>query len=593
VPIIADALKRLEYRGYDSTGIASFQKGKIERRRATGKLENLQALLDTDPLVGDIGIGHTRWATHGAPTLENAHPHAAAKVAVVHNGIIENYLQLRHKLEVGGAVFTSQTDTEVIAHLAQSHLDAGLRPSEAARATVAALTGAFGIVMLFEEQPDMLFATRRGSPLAIGKGDGEMFIGSDAIALAPLTQEIIYLEEGDFASISHTEIAIRDATGVFVHRPTKVISMDVSLAQKGAYRHWMRKEIDEQKTVVADTVRHYLSSDFSDIALPEGIDLGCYDRILLVGCGTAYYAGMTAKYWIEKYARIPVDIDVASEFRYREPPIPANTLAIFISQSGETADTLAALRYVSGKAKTILSIVNATESSIARESDIVLPILCGPEIGVASTKAFTCQLAVLALIALAAARSKGTLTDAAFKTHLLALRSTSSRIADIIVNEPNIKHVARKMSDDTDAIFLGRGIMTPIALEGALKLKEISYIHAEGYPSGELKHGPIALIDKNMPVIVLSPNDALIEKSTSNTQEVIARGGKIILVGPAVAARAAGNGIWQHICLQDGPEITMPIVYSVVMQMLSYHVALAKGTDVDQPRNLAKSVSVE
>jgi glucosamine--fructose-6-phosphate aminotransferase (isomerizing) len=355
----------------------------------------------------------------------------------------------------------------------------------------------------------------------------------------------------------------------------------------------MRKEIDEQKTVIADTVRHYLSSDFKSIVFPEDIDLSRYDRILLVGCGTAFYAATTARYWIEKYARIPVDLDVASEFRYREPPIPAKTLAIFISQSGETADTLAALRYVTGKAETVLSVVNATESSIARESDVVLPILCGPEIGVASTKAFTCQLSVLALIALETGRAKGTLSEDDFTKHLQALRTASPRIADVILTEPHIKDVANKLVDATDAIFLGRGIMTPIAMEGALKLKEISYIHAEGYASGELKHGPIALIDNNMPVVVLSPNDTLIEKSTSNTQEVIARGGKIVLVGPNIAAQAVGDKIWQHICIQDGPEITAPIEYSVVMQLLSYHVALAKGTDVDQPRNLAKSVSVE
>jgi len=592
-PLIAEALKRLEYRGYDSAGIATLVKGKIERRRATGKLANLAKALSTKPLPGTVGIGHTRWATHGAPTLKNAHPHTSDNVAVVHNGIIENHQELRNVLQAIGVFFSSDTDTEVIAHLAQHHIDQGLSPARAARATVASLKGAFAIVLMFEHQPDSLFVARCGSPLAIGLGDGEMFVGSDALALAPVTKRIIYLEEGDFAEITSNTVKIEDADGVAVQRPVKTVSIDVSTSEKGTYQHFMRKEIDEQKKVIADTVRHYLSADFSTTAFQQELDFNRCERILLIGCGTAFYAGLTARYWFEKYAQIPVDIDVASEFRYRMPPVPANTLAIFLSQSGETADTLAALRYARKKVGTIVSIVNATESSIARESDIVFPILSGPEIGVASTKAFTCQLAVLALLAIAAGRSRGSLTEEQFTSHLSALRTVSPRIDDVLSSEPQIADIARDVAEARDAIFLGRGVMMPIALEGALKLKEISYIHAEGYAAGELKHGPIALIDQDMPVVVLAPNDALMEKSISNTQEAMARGGKIILVGPEAAARAAGEGLWHHVDVADGPQITTPIVYSVVMQLLSYHTALAKGTDVDQPRNLAKSVTVE
>ncbi|BAQ68435.1 glucosamine-fructose-6-phosphateaminotransferase [Rhodovulum sulfidophilum] len=593
-PLLVAALGRLEYRGYDSAGIATVNAGRLDRRRAVGKLVNLSDLLVHEPLPGKAGIGHTRWATHGAPTLANAHPQRAGRVAVVHNGIIENFRTLRDELGARGIGFESDTDTETVAHLTQTYLDEGMAPREAAARALDRLEGAFALLFLFEGEDDLMIAARKGSPLAIGHGEGEMFVGSDAIALAPLTNRITYLEEGDRAVVTRAGAEIFDAAGDLVLREIRTIEIDATRIEKGGYKHFMAKEIAEQPAVLGDALHHYLGEEGTEITLPGGgIDFSGVTRITMVACGTAYLACLTAKYWIERLARLPVDVDVASEFRYREPPIPEGTLAIFVSQSGETADTLAALRYCTGRADRIVSVVNVPESSIARESDLALPILAGTEIGVASTKAFTCQLAVLALVALDAARQRGRLAPADLARHLASLQAMPARFnAALALHEP-IGRLARRLAEATDVLFLGRGAMYPLALEGALKLKEISYIHAEGYASGELKHGPIALVEKTVPVIVMAPHDRLFDKTVSNMQEVMARGGPVLLITDARGAAEAGSGVWETLIMPEASDLFAPMLYALPVQLLAYHTAVAKGTDVDQPRNLAKSVTVE
>ncbi|MGC1505151.1 MAG: glutamine--fructose-6-phosphate transaminase (isomerizing) [Sulfitobacter sp.] len=592
-PILVEALKRLEYRGYDSAGIATINDGKLARRRAVGKLVNLSDLLVHEPLAGKSGIGHTRWATHGAPNVTNAHPHQAGKVAVVHNGIIENFRELRTELAAKGVKFVTETDTETVALLTHHHMEAGMSPADAVKKTLSRLDGAFALAFLFDGYDDLMIAARKGSPLAIGYGTGEMFVGSDAIALSPMTDRISYLEEGDVAVVTRTSAEITDANGSLANRAIKQIQVDATRIDKAGHKHFMAKEIAEQPGVIGQVLSHYLS-DAGDILLPgAGIDFSDIDRITMVACGTASYACLTAKYWFEQIARIPVEVDVASEFRYREPPIPARTLAIFVSQSGETADTLAALRYCEGRAQTILSVVNVPESSIARESDLTLPIYAGIEVGVASTKAFTCQLTVLFLLVLKAARQRGTISDEALADHISALRGLPSLINAALEKNGEMRDAAQKLSHAQDVLFLGRGRMFPMALEAALKLKEISYIHAEAYASGELKHGPIALIDENMPVVVLAPYDALFDKTVSNMQEVMARQGKVILVSDSEGLAEASDGVWATMEMPRISEALSPILYAIPAQLLAYHTAVAKGTDVDQPRNLAKSVTVE
>ncbi|TCP26257.1 glutamine--fructose-6-phosphate transaminase (isomerizing) [Rhodovulum adriaticum] len=593
-PILVQALARLEYRGYDSAGIATVSGGQLDRRRAVGKLVNLSDLLVHEPLSGKAGIGHTRWATHGAPTVINAHPHCAGRVAVVHNGIIENFRALREELSACGAGFESDTDTETVAHLAQAYLDEGMTPQQAAEATLKRLEGAFALLFLFEGEEDLMIAARKGSPLAIGWGEGEMFVGSDAIALAPMTNRITYLDEGDRATITRAGAEIHDAAGHLVNRPVKTVEIDLARAEKGGHKHFMAKEIAEQPTVLGEALRHYVTDDGKTLTLPDGgIDFTGIDRISMVACGTAYYACLTAKYWVEQLAGLPVDVDIASEFRYREPPIAKGTLAMFVSQSGETADTLAALRYCKDRAARIVSVVNVPESTIARESDLALPILAGPEIGVASTKAFTCQLAVLAICALEAAAQRGRLDAGGLARHLDDLMTVPGRMNAALALENDITAAALDLAETEDVLFLGRGAMFALALEGALKLKEISYIHAEGYASGELKHGPIALVDQTVPVVVCAPYDMLFDKTVSNMQEVMARGGKVLLITDARGAAEAGSDTWRTLVMPEAPDPFAPILYAVPLQLLAYHTAVAKGTDVDQPRNLAKSVTVE
>ncbi|QHQ35301.1 glutamine--fructose-6-phosphate transaminase (isomerizing) [Algicella marina] len=593
-PIILDALKRLEYRGYDSAGIATLHEGTLGRRRATGKLINLSDLLVEDPIRGKSGIGHTRWATHGAATVVNAHPHRTARVAVVHNGIIENFRALRQGLEEKGAVFETETDTETVAHLTEMGLRDGKTPLDAVKETLAQLEGAFALCFLFEGEEDLMIAARRGSPLAIGYGTGEMYVGSDALALAPLTHRISYLEEGDFAVLSRTSVQVYDADGAPVEREIRYVQAENSFAEKGNHKHFMAKEMHEQPSVMAYALNNYTTPDGLKVEI-SGVDLDFtrYDRVTMVACGTAYLAAHVAKYWFEQVARLPVEIEVASEFRYREPPIAPRTLAVFISQSGETADTLAALRYCRDKAETILSIINVPTSTIARESDHALPIFAGVEIGVASTKAFTCQLTVLAAVTLLAARQRGEI-DSDREAELLAqLGTVPGAMVDALALEPQISSICWDLSKASDILFLGRGAMYPLALEGALKLKEISYIHAEGYASGELKHGPIALIDETVPVVVMAPTDALFEKSVSNMQEVMARGGKVLLISDAEGLASASDGIWKSLRMPKVDPFVAPILYALPAQLLAYHTATTKGTDVDQPRNLAKSVTVE
>ncbi len=593
-PTLVEALRRLEYRGYDSAGIATLNDGHLDRRRAVGKLVNLSDLLVHDPLAGKSGIGHTRWATHGAPSVTNAHPHQAGPVAVVHNGIIENYRDLRAELAAHGIAHETDTDTETIALLLHLHLGRGESPETATRSVIDRLDGAYALCLLFDGEPDLMIAARKGSPLAVGHGDGEMFVGSDAIALAPLTDRITYLEEGDTAILSRTSLRITDRKGNPVSRETRKIEATHSMVDKAGHKHFMAKEIAEQPTVIGETLQHYLSADGSVVDMAdEALNFAAYDRITMVACGTAYYACLTAKYWFEQIAGLPVDVDIASEFRYREPPIPGNTAALVISQSGETADTLAALRYCKGRAARLLSVVNVPESSIARESDLALPIHAGTEIGVASTKAFTCQLTVLLLLSLKAAGDRGMIDAERMADLLSKLRGLPATLNNALEMDGDFQKAARRLAEADNALFLGRGLMYPMALEGALKLKEISYIHAEAYASGELKHGPIALIDKKMPVIVMAPRDGLFDKTVSNMQEVMARGGKVILITDAPGAEAAGKDAWMTLILPQIDPVLTPILYALPAQLLAYHTAVAKGTDVDQPRNLAKSVTVE
>ncbi len=592
-PILVEALKRLEYRGYDSAGIATVNDGHLERRRAVGKLVNLSDLLVHEPLAGKSGIGHTRWATHGAPSVTNAHPHQAGPVAVVHNGIIENFRELRTELAALGANFVTETDTETVALLTQHYMSQGLSPVDAATKTLTRLQGAFALAFLFDGEEDLMIGARKGAPLAVGHGDNEMFLGSDAIALSPMTNRITYLEEGDRVILTRNSFEIFDANGSRTNRAIKTISLDSTRVDKAGHKHFMAKEIAEQPSVIAEALSHYVSAD-NVISLPDpGMDFTSFDRITMVACGTAYYACLTAKYWFEQIARLPVEVDFASEFRYREPPIPGRTLAMFVSQSGETADTLAALRYCDGKADKIASVVNVTESSIARESDLALPIHAGVEVGVASTKAFTCQLTVLFLLTLKAAVDRGTITQDQLADHMSALRSIPSLINTALEQNATIRDAAQKLSSARDVLFLGRGAMFPLALEGALKLKEISYIHAEAYASGELKHGPIALVDENVPVVVMAPKDTLFDKTVSNMQEVMARKGKVILISDRSGLDEAAEGTWAQIEMPPVADALAPILYAIPAQLLAYHTAIAKGTDADQPRNLAKSVTVE
>ena len=591
-PLLVEALKRLEYRGYDSAGIATVSEGHLDRRRAVGKLANLSDLLVHDPLRGKTGIGHTRWATHGAPTVGNAHPHRAGRVAVVHNGIIENYRDLRAELANQGIGFETDTDTETVALLCEHLLDTGLAPRAAARETLRRLHGAFALAFLFDGESDLIIAARKGSPLAIGHGEGEMFVGSDAIALSPMSARITYLEEGDYAYVTRAGAQIFDAEDRPANREVRAIPAQATQIDKGGHRHFMAKEVYEQPTVLAECLAHYSEGDA--VRIPEGdLDFTDTDRITLVACGTAHYACMVARYWFETLAGLPCDVDIASEFRYREPPLSNRATAIFVSQSGETADTLAALRYAAGKAGRILSVINVPESSIARESDLALPIMAGVEVGVASTKAFVCQLAVLANLAVLAARQKGRI-DAAREAELLtSLRGLPGLINQALALEDQIRTHTGALSEARTVLFLGRGAMFPLALEGALKLKEISYIHAEGYASGELKHGPIALVDKTVPVIVMAPSDALFDKTVSNMQEVMAREGNVWLITDNAGAESAREGVWQTLVMPGVDPLFAPILYSIPAQLIAYHTAVHKGTDVDQPRNLAKSVTVE
>jgi glutamine---fructose-6-phosphate transaminase (isomerizing) len=595
-PQLIDALKRLEYRGYDSAGVATLESGKLTRRRAEGKLKNLEARLVREPLAGTIGIGHTRWATHGRPTENNAHPHATEKLAVVHNGIIENFSELRRELEKQGVRFSTDTDTEVIAHLVTVAMQRGASPIEAVKAALPRLRGAFALAFLFAGEDNLLIGARQGSPLAVGFGDGAMYVGSDAIALAPFTDTVSYLEDGDWVVVTRGGAEIHDRDGNVVQRAVLKSQASVLLIDKGNHRHFMAKEIHEQPEVVGHTLANYLDMAAERVALPFALpfDFTKLNRISIAACGTAYYAGLVARYWFEQFAKVPVEVDIASEFRYRDVPLAPGNLAIFVSQSGETADTLASLRYARAQKQHVLSIVNVPTSSIARESDVVMPTLAGPEIGVASTKAFTCQLAALAALAIAAGRARGVLAESDEKALVRALIEMPRHLNDALALEPQIEQLARDLAKCRDVLYLGRGTSFPIALEGALKLKEISYIHAEGYAAGELKHGPIALIDENMPVIVIAPHDKVFEKTVSNMQEVAARGGRLILMSDAKGAAEANDG--QSVVTLTLPTVhaaLAPLVYAVPVQLLAYHTAVIMGTDVDQPRNLAKSVTVE
>jgi glutamine---fructose-6-phosphate transaminase (isomerizing) len=592
---IVDALKRLEYRGYDSAGIATLEAGHLTRRRAEGKLKNLEKRLSAEPLFGKIGIGHTRWATHGAPNEINAHPHATDKLAVVHNGIIENYRQLREELTKKGAKFQTETDTEVIAHLVTQEMKSGKKPVEAVTAALPRLKGAFALAFLFDGEENLLIGARKGSPLAIGYGKGEMYLGSDAIALAPFTETISYLEEGDLAVLDRSGVEIYNNEGHRVVRPVQTSAAGAFLVDKGNHRHFMAKEIHEQPEVVGHTLASLLDMTHERVRLPMKLpfDFKDLDRITISACGTAFYAGQVAKYWFERFARLSVDLDIASEFRYRDAPMAKNGLAIFVSQSGETADTLASLRYAKEHGQHTLAVVNVATSTIARESEVVVPILAGPEIGVASTKAFTCQLAALACLAVAAGRARGTLTEADERNLVRAFIEVPRHLNEALALEPKIEQIAQELENCKDVLYLGRGTSYPLALEGALKLKEISYIHAEGYAAGELKHGPIALIDEHMPVVVIAPFDKVFDKTASNMQEVLARKGRVILITDTKGAAEAGDKVSAILTLPEMPATITPIVYAVPVQLLAYHAAVQRGTDVDQPRNLAKSVTVE
>ncbi|MGR6430718.1 glutamine--fructose-6-phosphate transaminase (isomerizing) [Rhizobium sp. PAMB 3174] len=592
---LVDALKRLEYRGYDSAGVATVHDGVMERRRAPGKLFNLEKKLDGEPLAGFTGIAHTRWATHGVPNETNAHPHFVDGVAVVHNGIIENFSELRDELTVAGAVFSTQTDTEVVAHLIAHYLKAGMSNREAVLATLGRVTGAFALAVMFRNDPGTIIGARSGPPLAIGYGRGEMFLGSDAIALSPFTSEITYLADGDCAVITAEDAEIIDFSGKPVSRPRQISQATAYVVDKGNHKHFMEKEIYEQPEVISHALGHYVDFSTNRVSkVADGIDFASATGLAISACGTAYLAGLVGKYWFERYARLPVEIDVASEFRYREMPLAPTQAALFISQSGETADTLASLRYCRGQGLKIGAVVNVTESTIAREADAIFPTLAGPEIGVASTKAFTCQLGVLASLAIAAAKARGTIDAAdeqAMVKHLAEMPRIMSRVLNLI--QPQMESLARELSRCRDVLYLGRGTSYPLAMEGALKLKEISYIHAEGYAAGELKHGPIALIDENMPVIVIAPHDRFFEKTVSNMQEVAARGGRIIFITDEKGAAASNLPTMATIVLPNVDEIIAPMVFSLPIQLIAYHTAVFMGTDVDQPRNLAKSVTVE
>lgn len=590
---LVDALRRLEYRGYDSAGVATVENGHLARRRAEGKLRNLESRLLTEPLNGHTGIGHTRWATHGRPTERNAHPHMSPTVSVVHNGIIENYRELKAELTAKGHTFESETDTEVVVHLITDKMKRGMSPKDAVKAALDRLQGAFALGIIFAGDENVLMAARQGSPLAIGHGTGEMYLGSDAIALAPFTDAITYLEEGDYAVLTKGGVEIYDRDGKPVTRAMVRSIASSMLVDKGNHRHFMAKEIHEQPEVISHTLSNYLDLATGGISFPDlGIDLAKVTRVTLSACGTAYYAGLVGKYWIERYARIPVEIDVASEMRYREPPLQEGGLALFVSQSGETADTLATLRYCKAGGQQIAAIVNVRTSTIARESHAVLPTLAGPEIGVASTKAFTCQLSVLACLAIALGKARGTIDDKLQDELIGALMEVPRHISTMLRDEKPYEQVAHDLSKARDVIYLGRGVSYPLALEGALKLKEISYIHAEGYAAGELKHGPIALIDELVPVVVVAPDDELFDKTVSNMQEVAARGGNIILISSA-APEKIGCKVLAHLPIPKAHPFVSPLLCAVPIQMLAYHTAVIMGTDVDQPRNLAKSVTVE
>jgi len=593
-PRLVQALKLLEYRGYDSAGVATLENGAITRRRAAGKLANLAAELEKAPLAGVSGIGHTRWATHGAPTTGNAHPHATDKVAIVHNGIVENFRALREELQKAGHKFASETDSEVIAHLITDYLDKGQKPEQAAISAVRRLEGAFGIAVLFAGDDDILVGARKGSPLAVGLGDGENFLGSDAIALSPFTQRVMFLEEGDIAVLSRTKVKVLDAHGMVAERQVHVFAGGAAAAEKGNHRHFMQKEIYEQPETIGRTITRYVNAYDERVEMPDldGVDLAA-DSAIVIGCGTAHYAGRVAEYWLEQIGGIAVETDIASEFRYRKPAFGKKAFSVFVSQSGETADTLAALRYCKENQLKTLAVVNVPESTIWREADARLPTLAGPEIGVASTKAFTAQLSALAALAIAVGRARGTLSGQEEGRLVHALMETPRLVADALACEPEIEKIALELAQARDVLYLGRGVHYPIALEGALKLKEISYIHAEGYAAGELKHGPIALIDEATPIVVVAPHDELFEKTLSNMQEVNARGGKLIVITDAAGAVACAD-IAKHIIMIPACDpFIAPLVYSVPIQLLAYFTAVHKGTDVDQPRNLAKSVTVE
>jgi glucosamine--fructose-6-phosphate aminotransferase (isomerizing) len=591
---ILEGLKRLEYRGYDSAGIATLVNGDIERRRAEGKLINLANRLDESPLAGDVGIGHTRWATHGVPTENNAHPHTDGKVAVVHNGIIENFQEIKAELSAKGREFATDTDTEVVVHLVSDFLDQGKTPREAVAATLHRIEGAFALVIMIAGHHDVIFGARRGTPLAVGLGEGEMYLGSDAMALSHLTNKLIYLEEGDWVEMTRDSVQVRDENDEDVTRETKLSAVSGAMMGKGNYNHFMQKEIFEQPAVIGDTLHAFINPATQTIKLPDmPFSFADATRLTIVACGTSFYAGLVAKHWIERYAGLGVDVDVASEFRYRCPPLPKGGVALFISQSGETLDTLAALRYAKSKGQKIVSIVNVPESTIARESDVVLLTYAGPEIGVASTKAFTTQLTVLACLAVTIGRENGTLAKDEEAAIVSALTEVPKHAAEVLHHDEALKQLALDVADARDVLYLGRGLGYPIAMEGALKLKEISYIHAEGYAAGEMKHGPIALIDQSVPIIVIAPSDELFEKTASNMQEAAARGGRVIFISDAPGLAKLGDMASATIELPKVADFVAPILYTIPVQMLAYHVAVHKGTDVDQPRNLAKSVTVE
>lgn len=594
-PLLMEGLKRLEYRGYDSAGIATLSgKGVLLRRRSKGKLSYLEEEVQNDPIEGNTGIGHTRWATHGSPTKNNAHPHVTPKVAVVHNGIIENFQELRKRILSDGRVLTSDTDTEVIPHLITQFLEKGMQPEEAVQQTIRLLSGTFALAILFAGEKKLLIAARRGSPLAIGHGDGEMYIGSDALALAPFTSRISYLEDGDMARVRDTGVKIWDGNDNYVTRKVRDSEYSGTLFGKNGYPHYMLKEINEQPIVLGTAIKKYINPEVTSICMPNiPFDLSSVKCVTLVGCGTSYYAGMIGKYWLEKFAHLQVTLDIASEFRYRNAPLSEGGLALFISQSGETADTLAALHFAKEHKQHILSVVNVGESTMARESDVILHTLAGAEIGVASTKAFTSQLMVLACLTLELAKAKNTLDKEEQSEMMTALTQLPALVMNVLAYEEMIRILAQRIVHATNIIYIGRGTSYPVAMEGALKMKELTYIHAEGMAAGELKHGPIALIDENVPVIALAPSDELFEKTCSNIQEVAARGGKVIAFCGREGAKTLADIAWKTIILPESHPLLAPFIYTIPLQLLAYHVALAKGNDVDQPRNLAKSVTVE